>query len=89
MTDKQLLGLLMMAAGFFMGALLLSMAFHGHTPFVPQCQEDEVVIGRGDFGNDGYWDFYECANRDDIYFELGYNEGFEDGAGGESYGGDF
>lgn len=29
-------------------------------PSVPRCQEDEVVVGVGDFHSSGYWDAYRC-----------------------------
>jgi hypothetical protein len=36
----------------------------GHPPYVPPCQEDEVIVGVGDFGTNGYWSGYECRNLD-------------------------
>lgn len=32
---------------------------------IPQCEEDEVVVGFGDFEH-GYWDAYECVPMDDL-----------------------
>lgn len=34
-------------------------------PTVPACQEDEVVVGVGDFDN-GYWSGYECRNFEEV-----------------------
>lgn len=34
-------------------------------PVVPACQEDEVVVGRGDFKG-GYWSAYGCETLDDV-----------------------
>lgn len=28
---------------------------------VPKCQEDEIIVGTGNFAN-GYWDSYECKH---------------------------
>lgn len=36
-----------------------------HVPTVPSCQEDEVVVGVGDFDN-GYWSGYECRNFEEV-----------------------
>ena len=33
---------------------------------VPSCQEDELVVGIGNFNNDGYWDEYICVHPDTI-----------------------
>jgi hypothetical protein len=34
------------------------------THSVPQCQEDEVLVGVGDFHHSGYWDSYRCQDAD-------------------------
>lgn len=31
---------------------------------IPSCQEDEILIGVGDFHAGGYWDSYDCHNID-------------------------
>ena len=33
---------------------------------VPSCQEDEVIVGRGDFNSAGYWGNYYCENVDEV-----------------------
>jgi hypothetical protein len=39
----------------------------GHTyQLAPACQEDEVIIGTGDFKSTGYWDHYECFHPDNF-----------------------
>lgn len=39
---------------------LLVLASQDEHPQVPQCAEDAVLIGAGDF-NDGRWERYECG----------------------------
>lgn len=34
-------------------------------PPVPQCQEDEIIVGQGDFSG-GFWDSYSCAPADGL-----------------------
>lgn len=38
---------------------------HGDGPRVPRCLEDEMLEGRGNFGN-GRWDRYACVHPDDV-----------------------
>lgn len=33
--------------------------------FFPRCQEDEVIVGMGDF-RDGLWDGYQCVPFDNM-----------------------
>ncbi len=35
----------------------------GSVDSIPACQEDEVVVGNGDFSS-GYWSNYECVPAD-------------------------
>ena len=47
--------------------LLLGLALGaGMVRPIPQCQEDEIVTGTGDFQSSGYWDSYVCTNLDDF-----------------------
>ena len=39
---------------------ILTMSLPDPIPTVPQCQEDQVIVGQGQF-NDGYWDYYTCG----------------------------
>ena len=36
---------------------------------MPQCQEDVVLIGQGDFEN-GRWDYYVCGPAVDDYIQV-------------------
>lgn len=38
-------------------------ALIGWAPPVPHCQEDQIIVGAGDFEN-GLWDHYHCADGD-------------------------
>ena len=33
---------------------------------IPPCQEDEVIVGVGNFYSDGYWDEYLCVHPEVI-----------------------
>lgn len=33
---------------------------------VPPCQEDEVLVGQGDFHPSGYWDGLHCVNLEEV-----------------------
>lgn len=59
-------------------------------PTVPACQEDEIVVGHGDFKPTGYWNGYGCEALDDVCLgtwaapevcepalRLGYRAGYE------------
>jgi len=66
-----------------------------YAPFVPMCEEDEIILGDGDFGDpdgDGlyFWDTYICVPFDDLYENIapevgepwyndGYRTGYQDG----------
>ena len=65
------------------------------------CQEDEIIVGYGDFHSTGMWDAYACQVLDDVCEntwaapevcelagERGYADGWTDHANGESFGGD-
>jgi hypothetical protein len=52
-----------------------------------QCQEDEVIIGVGDF-DEGSWTAYVCHPYDDAY-ETEYMDGYRDSSTEQSFGGDY
>ena len=51
-------------------ALILFGAIVGavQSPSIIPCQEDEVIIGIGNFMSTGYWDEYVCTHPDILYF---------------------
>lgn len=49
------------------------------------CQEDEIIVGYGDFHSDGMWDAYTCQVFDDIT-ETAYADGWDAANAGLSYG---
>lgn len=53
--------------GLALGSLGMSLALattlEPVTPGVPACQEDEVIVGVGNFDGD-FWDEYRCAHPD-------------------------
>ncbi len=57
-----------------------------YSPQVPRCQEDGLVLGKGNFHADGYWDYYACEPFDNPYGDVAsevrepwYNDGFRAG----------
>lgn len=40
---------------------------------VPPCQEDEIVVGMGDFNSDGYWSKYRCDHPDTLLCQTFYH----------------
>jgi hypothetical protein len=46
-------------------ALLATIAVMPSAVIVPACQEDEVLVGQGDF-RAGYWDAYHCVNFEEV-----------------------
>lgn len=66
-----------------------------------RCQEDEIIVGTGDFHSSGLWDEYSCETLDDVCsntwaapevctlaYEAGYGDGYTDASAGASFGGD-
>lgn len=56
--------------GFCVGnvflAIVIALLNTMEPPRVPSCQEDEILVGTGEFHN-GYWTHYECGPTfDDI-----------------------
>lgn len=49
--------------GFF--AVGIIAMFQGDNP-VPKCQEDEIVVGHGNYAN-GRWETYQCAHKDTLW----------------------
>lgn len=41
--------------------LVMTLFAYLSAPRAPRCEEDQVVVGAGDFQN-GYWDRYECRS---------------------------
>lgn len=50
------------------GLIILSVifAFTSTEPITPPCQEDEFIVGIGNFASNGYWDSYICIHPDVI-----------------------
>jgi hypothetical protein len=42
--------------------LAVTTSLNHSVPNVPPCQEDEVLVGQGDFHASGYWDRLVCQN---------------------------
>ncbi len=60
---------LWLAAGVAFAAfiILLFVYITSFVPDVPSCQEDELIVGIGNFDTDGYWDNYICVHPDTIF----------------------
>lgn len=57
------------ARPLIVAAILLSvlvLTFVAAPRFIPPCQEDAVIVGRGDFNSSGYWSRYECVTVDEL-----------------------
>ena len=63
MFTLQLSTALLLIAGALAFLLLLD-DYATRSPSVPACREDELVLGRGDFTHDGYWNDYVCVPAD-------------------------
>lgn len=57
-----IVGLMVFFIVFSTGMLTLVVT-HNHS--APKCQEDDVIVGTGNFSN-GYWDSYKCVNIDEV-----------------------
>ena len=52
--------------GLFVIMVGIAMFDPPQTHIVPPCNEDELVVGIGDFTSDGYWSEYICIHPDTI-----------------------
>ena len=50
-------------------ACILLLAVIAGTPqSIPPCEEDQAVVGSGQF-EDGYWTRYECIATDNLFYQ--------------------
>lgn len=61
---REVIAIFVLVFGFF-----VVLAGPEATPAIPQCEEDAVIIGDGDFEN-GRWERYECGPSVDDYIVM-------------------
>jgi hypothetical protein len=66
MRDLILYIILALAAYFGTTALMQELGFAKSVHIIPICQEDQVLVGRGEFSH-GRYDGYECGPALDDY----------------------